>query len=158
MTADATTELLVTNTPHLATFGARLRWLRKQRGFRRASDFARRIGKEPRTVYRYESDQKVPKEATLRRIVQELDANAVWLREGRGAPFVEGLPGVEAYLQSEEGRRLSPEVVRAVREWPYDLLGMANPSEEEVRRVTVMVEMCLDHARKLRNDRGDKGA
>jgi transcriptional regulator with XRE-family HTH domain len=142
----------------LGTLGKRLRWARKQRGWARAAAFARAIDKEPRTVYRYERGDKLPKDATVEDICRVLRLNPAWLRHGRGAPFVEGLPGVETFLLTEQGQRLSPEVVRALREWPYDLLGMANPSVEEVRDVTVMVEMCLSHARQRRHGNGEEGA
>lgn len=144
----------------LSTFGKRLRWARLQRGIVQASKLAKAIGKEPRTVYRYESGKARfrPKDNTLADICRVLRLNPAWLEYGRGAPFVDGLPGVEAFLRSEQGRRLSPEVVRALREWPYDLLGMANPSLEEVARVTVMVEMCLADGRQRRNVQGSTGA
>lgn len=142
--------------PQLDTFKDRLRWLRRERGFAKAADLARAIEKEPRTVYRYERGDKLPKDATLDKLCAVLGTNALWLKHGHGSPFAEGeLPGVEAYLRHS---KVSAEVARALREWPYDILGMANPSEDEVGRVALMVEMCLAVRDKRAHDDGEQGA
>lgn len=130
--------------PHLPTFAARLEWARVHRGFKKATDLARAVGLSSRQLYRLE-DNNTTKAATIAKLADILQVNAGWLAFGEGVPFT--LPTVEAFLRSERGKKLAPEVAKRLREWPLDFFGTLTPTDEDIRDALLSIDFLLHRAR-----------
>lgn len=137
--------------PTPGTFGQRLRWARLRYGHRQGSALARIIGRDPRSLYRWERDNFVPAHEVLHELADHLGVDIVWLQYGRGTPFGVAPTGVEAYLKSAEGKKAPPEVAESLRQLPYDRLGIPDPTREEVARARIALEMWLADAKTRRN-------
>jgi transcriptional regulator with XRE-family HTH domain len=133
--------------PQLSTFADRLKWARIYRGYETVTKLARAIDMSPRQLYRLE-DPKVPNTttaATMAKLAELLQVDAGWLAFGHGLPFP--LPTVVAYLQSERGKKLSPEVAKRLLEWPLDFFGTITPTDEDIRDALVSIDFLLHRAR-----------
>ncbi len=146
--------------PQLPTFAARLRWARERKGLS-SKELAAEVGREPKTIYRYEGGDEalkrgqapaMPSRNTLRRLATAVGAPPDWLEYGRRLP---GLREVEEYLRSPDGLNVSTQIADALREMPWATMGMDRPTPEQVREVRIVLELLARGARQ--NSDGGKG-
>lgn len=126
--------------PNLPTLGERLAWARE---FRKVGvqELADAIDRVRQTVTRLENNTYTPKLDMIEALARRLDVSPVWLAYNRGMPFA--LPTVEAYLQSEKGRSVSPEAAEWLRDHSYRLFCNITPSDAEIAVALVLIARLL---------------
>jgi transcriptional regulator with XRE-family HTH domain len=138
------------------TFGERLRWARKARGYLRQEDLADRIGVSLKTVNRHETSADAPRAArtTIEAYAAALEVSELWLVHGLGeGPQGKDLPpAVEHYLVSPPlGGPVDSEAAALLRDLDWSSVGSPNPTVEEVHDVRKMIEALV----RSRRQRGD---
>lgn len=137
----------------LPTFGARLKYAR-ERAKLSQDELAQRLGKAARqTVGRWERDGFEP---TLDEIVKLADICKVdrnWLAFDDGVPHP--LDEVEAFLRTDEGRKLDPEAANLLSRHCHRMFPDDHPTLEQIRGVLSLIALILRPARQ-RED-GEQG-
>jgi transcriptional regulator with XRE-family HTH domain len=124
----------------LRTFGERLQWARELRGLK-VQQLADALGVVRQTIGRLEKGTYLPSLAHVESLASILEVDPVWLAFGRGMPFA--LPAVEAYLLSERGRSVPPEVAEWLRDRSHRLFRSLTPTDAEIELVQVLIAHLL---------------
>ncbi len=124
----------------LPTFGERLEWARELRGMK-VQQLADALGVVRQTIGRLIKGTYPPSLDQVETLASTLDVDAVWLAFGRGMPFA--LPAVEAYLQSEKGKGIPPEVAEWLRDRYHRLFRTLTPTDEEILLAQVLIAHLL---------------
>lgn len=142
-----------------ATFGDRLRYARKLRGYRRQEDFAEAAAVSLKTVNRHETATRAPaRRESIAAYVKVLNVPELWLVHGIGdGPQESALhPNVERYLSNPPfGSPIDPEIERLMLDLDWSTVGAPDPTLEEVHSIKKMLEE-LVQSRRQRSD-GDLG-
>lgn len=100
-----------------AAVGERIREARLSAGLDNASEFGRRVGVTPTTVYRWERGQVVPSIFTLHDVARVCRVSMEWLLTGATSSHGEAL---EAWLASPQGQSAGPELRSFLEALPLD--------------------------------------
>lgn len=86
--------------------GERIRAAREAVGITNASEFARRIGVAPNSIYRYEGGVQLPSSEVLLHIARVTGRSMEWLMRGRSEPATEAL---ELWRDTATGQGATPD-------------------------------------------------
>ena len=123
---------------------------------------ARKLGVAYTTITAWVDGSSQPNASNIAKLSEETGFSATWIVRGIGPEMIQppvelvtdDPAAVEAYLASELGKGVSPDVATRLRQAQFSSLGMASPSLRDVHSVRELIELAA--MRRASSSDGDK--